>query len=690
MLFLLVVVLRLRVVTLLSRPFGLPLAIHLEPIGLGQLRQTCSDLPRILGRSDGADRGARDRVACEDRGEQPADYAARGPDDDDGRDIGDSAAERAAARRIEATLTRDEQRLFAMLLGAASMDGRGTTLRVAGGWVRDKLLFEAGDEACGNASSVDGARRASAKLQDVDVALDNQLGSEFATSLARFCEAHAGGGAAPAVALIASNPGKSKHLETATMSFAELGAQLDLVNLRAESYADSDDSRVPSAVRLGTPLEDAARRDLTINALFYNLETRKVEDWTGSGLRDLAGRVVRTPMASRTTLLDDPLRALRAVRFTARLGFALDDELRAAASSADVRAALGYKVSRERVGAEVDGMLRIRADAASCVDRRAAARRQSDAGADAAPAAPLQIGPDTALRLLLELGLLPRVLFDLDALQLCRHAGAVPDADGVEECGAWAEACPEAAWAAAVDAAAELTQLVDGPGAALADEAHRRLAFYAVLVRPLAPFCVRAKRGRTEPAAKRALQDGLKLKHRDVDGAFVVRQAADAFSALLQDGGAPGVSRVAAGRVFLFAKELWDAALHAALAEALATEALASAGAGDAAARRGRARVEAAYAALRHRVVVELCLDRVWELKPLLDGTAVIRLLGLSGGGPAVAHAMEDQQLWTLEHADGAAEDCAAFLLDRAAQRLTGAIPTPRKKPPHAALPQQP
>lgn len=33
--------------------------------------------------------------------------------------------------------------------------------------------------------------------------------------------------------------------------------------------------------RIGTPLEDAERRDITINTLFYNVHTRSVEDWTG-------------------------------------------------------------------------------------------------------------------------------------------------------------------------------------------------------------------------------------------------------------------------------------------------------------------------------------------------------------------------------------------------------------------------
>jgi tRNA nucleotidyltransferase/poly(A) polymerase len=69
---------------------------------------------------------------------------------------------------------------------------------------------------------------------------------------------------------------------------------------------------------IGTPSEDAFRRDLTINAMFYNLRTCAVEDLTGKGLEHLKSRLIATPLAARVTLLDDPLRLLRAVRFASR------------------------------------------------------------------------------------------------------------------------------------------------------------------------------------------------------------------------------------------------------------------------------------------------------------------------------------------------------------------------------------
>jgi tRNA nucleotidyltransferase (CCA-adding enzyme) len=99
--------------------------------------------------------------------------------------------------------------------------------------------------------------------------------------------------------VIPANPDQSKHLETATLKVH--GLPIDFVHLRNEQY--SHDSRIP-AIEVGTPLEDAERRDFTINALFYNLHTRQIEDLTGKGLKDLENGIIRTPLEPHTTFLD--------------------------------------------------------------------------------------------------------------------------------------------------------------------------------------------------------------------------------------------------------------------------------------------------------------------------------------------------------------------------------------------------
>jgi len=68
---------------------------------------------------------------------------------------------------------------------------------------------------------------------------------------------------------------------------------IDLVNLRSETY--SDISRVPT-IEIGTPEQDALRRDLTINSMFYNINENKVEDYTGKGIDDLKNKILRTPL----------------------------------------------------------------------------------------------------------------------------------------------------------------------------------------------------------------------------------------------------------------------------------------------------------------------------------------------------------------------------------------------------------
>ncbi|RYG67236.1 CCA tRNA nucleotidyltransferase, partial [archaeon] len=82
-----------------------------------------------------------------------------------------------------------------------------------------------------------------------------------------------------------------------------------------------------------------------------------MEDLTGKGLEDLQAGIIRTPLSPFVTFKDDPLRVLRAVRFSARLHFVLEGGLRAAASSAEIGEALRTKVSRERVYKEVEGMM---------------------------------------------------------------------------------------------------------------------------------------------------------------------------------------------------------------------------------------------------------------------------------------------------------------------------------------------
>lgn len=94
-------------------------------------------------------------------------------------------------------------------------------------------------------------------------------------------------------------------------------AQVEIVTARRESY--DPESRKPE-VAPATLLDDARRRDFTINTLLRNLHTGELLDPLGTGLQDLKNRVLRTPLDPDATFNDDPLRMLRAVRFRWRLG----------------------------------------------------------------------------------------------------------------------------------------------------------------------------------------------------------------------------------------------------------------------------------------------------------------------------------------------------------------------------------
>ena len=221
--------------------------------------------------------------------------------------------------------------------------------RIAGGWVRDKLL--------------------GLPSHDLDVSLSSMTGHHFALFLKAYLEsevfprtplAREMQEAAPSharishIGKIAANPEQSKNLETATARV--LGFDLDFVNLRKEVYEGTH--RIP-IMSFGTPLEDAMRRDMTVNALFYNVHTAAIEDWTQHGLADLRDGIVRTPMDPTATFTDDPLRILRCVRFGSRFGYAIHPDILAALAvpASPLHAALASKVSRERVGIEVDKML---------------------------------------------------------------------------------------------------------------------------------------------------------------------------------------------------------------------------------------------------------------------------------------------------------------------------------------------
>lgn len=112
----------------------------------------------------------------------------------------------------------------------------------------------------------------------------------------------------------------------------------------AETRDEGHTFRVRNGVVLrdnvyGSPLEDAWRRDFSVNALFYDPKDETILDYVG-GIEDVRAGVLRVLGEPERRIAEDPVRMIRAVRFSAALGFSIEPVARAALSSCAGRLAL--------------------------------------------------------------------------------------------------------------------------------------------------------------------------------------------------------------------------------------------------------------------------------------------------------------------------------------------------------------
>ncbi len=129
------------------------------------------------------------------------------------------------------------------------------------------------------------------------------------------------------------------------------GHAIEIATFRTDgSYKDG---RRPESVTFSTAREDAMRRDFTINGLFEDPETGEVIDHVG-GLADLKAGVIRAIGNPAARFEEDGLRLLRAVRFSTRLGFAIEPETEVALRD---RALLLDRISPERIRDEFSRIL---------------------------------------------------------------------------------------------------------------------------------------------------------------------------------------------------------------------------------------------------------------------------------------------------------------------------------------------
>jgi len=142
-----------------------------------------------------------------------------------------------------------------------------------------------------------------------------------------------------------------KTYGTAMLRYNDI--EIEFVGARKESYTEN--SRNPEIIQ-GTLQDDQNRRDFTINALAFSLNEADYGELLDpfQGIKDLEHKVVKTPLNPDITYSDDPLRMMRAIRFSSQLNFTIEEESLLAISRNGNRLKI---ITRERIIDELNKII---------------------------------------------------------------------------------------------------------------------------------------------------------------------------------------------------------------------------------------------------------------------------------------------------------------------------------------------
>ncbi len=109
--------------------------------------------------------------------------------------------------------------------------------------------------------------------------------------------------------------------------FFKGGKVIEVSTFRSRSVfeeIETEDGNIIRTENFGTPEEDALRRDITINGLFYNIADFSIIDYVG-GMIDLKRQIIQTIGDPNERFQQDPVRMIRVIRHAARTGFSIED-----------------------------------------------------------------------------------------------------------------------------------------------------------------------------------------------------------------------------------------------------------------------------------------------------------------------------------------------------------------------------